>query len=127
MQKDQKEFELFVFWSFSKPAVPFYVTWTCPRSNIRPRLHDTVFISYRIGFISDWPSVYMMPFSFQSGLASCLHSKTKTGMEATNTTMKMILSTVISITNVIPAGRGKTFSCKQEANPIGLSNENGIV
>ena len=33
-------------------------------------LHDTVFISYRIGFISDWPSVYMIPFSFHIGLVS---------------------------------------------------------
>ena len=41
--------------------------------NFRPRLHDTVFISYRIGFISDWPSVYTIPFSFHIGLASCLH------------------------------------------------------
>ena len=38
---------------------------------LRPRLHDTVFISYRIGFISDWPSVYTIPFSFHIGLASC--------------------------------------------------------
>ena len=38
-----------------------------------PRLHDTVFISYRIGFISDWPSVCTIPFSFHIGLASCLH------------------------------------------------------
>ena len=40
---------------------------------LRPRLHDTVFISYRIGFISDWPSVYTIPFAFHIGLASCLH------------------------------------------------------
>ena len=40
---------------------------------LRPRLHDTVFISYRIGFISDWPSVYTIPFSLHIGLASCLH------------------------------------------------------
>ena len=36
----------------------------------RPRLHDTVFVSYRIGFISDWPSVYTIPFSFHIGLVS---------------------------------------------------------
>ena len=40
---------------------------------LRPRLHDTVFISYRIGFISDWPSFYTIPFSFHIGLPSCLH------------------------------------------------------
>ena len=40
---------------------------------LRPRLHDTVFISHRIGFISDWPSVYTIPFSFHIGLASRLH------------------------------------------------------
>ena len=41
-------------------------------------LHDTIFISYRIGFISDWPSVYTIPFLFHIGLVSyrialCLH------------------------------------------------------
>ena len=41
--------------------------------SLRPRLHDTVVISYRIGFISDWPSVYTITFSFHIGLASCLH------------------------------------------------------
>ena len=43
---------------------------------LRPRLHDTVFISYRIGFISNWHSVYTIPFSFHIGLASCLHENT---------------------------------------------------
>ena len=42
-----------------------------------PRLHDTVFISYRIGFISDWPSVYTTPFSFHIGLASCLQENAR--------------------------------------------------
>ena len=41
------------------------------KNGIRPRLPDTVFISYRIGFISDWPSVYTGPFPFHARLASC--------------------------------------------------------
>ena len=33
-------------------------------------LHETVFTSYRIGFISDLPSVYTKPFSLHTGLVS---------------------------------------------------------
>ena len=69
----------------SAPVVclSFCIIWSCKfagfrssykkHQNLKPRLHDTVFISYRIGFISDWPSVYTIPFSFHIGLASCLH------------------------------------------------------
>ena len=37
---------------------------------VKARLDDTVFISYRIGFISDRPSVYTIPLSFHIGLVS---------------------------------------------------------
>ena len=37
------------------------------------RLHENLFISYQIGFISDGPTVYARPSSFHIGLTSCLY------------------------------------------------------